>query len=61
MNDVARPMSSPNGMSVALAPSKVSDNDLPPSSNSIRPAPVASPYSADFMSVSLSFIIFPPN
>ena len=31
----------PNGMIVAFAPVNVSDNALPPCSNSIRPAPTS--------------------
>ena len=34
-------MSSPNGITVADAPVNVSDNALPPCSNSIRPGPTS--------------------
>ena len=40
LSDVALPIASPNGITVALAPVKVSDNIVPPCSNSIRPRPV---------------------
>ena len=37
---MALPISSPNGMTVASAPVNVSDNIVPPCSNSNRPRPV---------------------
>ena len=52
MNDVARPISEPNGTIVASAPVNVSLNNLPPSSNSIRPAPTVSKSVTDWKSSS---------
>ena len=57
LNDVARPISAPKGITVALTPSKVSSNKLPPLSNSILPAPVPSPS----ITVSYTHLTLPTN